>query len=133
MIDVNCNYHDENAQVVNHQYQVKTYAELKEAINQYPWHHEIEQFEQSGEGGGITLSKQQDEFVIVSYLLVPIDFDVASLDVDVRLSRGWLGFIGGKSVSYSYPPLSYKDALGILKEIVDSSVEHLYQQYQLKK
>ncbi|CAG9297203.1 hypothetical protein [Celerinatantimonas diazotrophica] len=90
MITVDYNYHDENAQVVNRQYQVNSYAELQERIHQYPWQHEIEQFERSDEGGGISITNQQDESVVVNYLLVPIESDIAGLYVDVCLSRGWL-------------------------------------------
>lgn len=133
MITVYYNYHDENAQVVNHQYQVSSYTELEERIHQYPWQLEIEQFEQSGEGGGISITNQPEESVVVNYLLVPVESDTASLYVDVCLSRGWLGLIGRRSVSYSYPSLALSDAIHILKEIFDCSPEDLYQQYRLKK
>ncbi|CAG9297202.1 hypothetical protein EV690_0703 [Celerinatantimonas diazotrophica] len=43
------------------------------------------------------------------------------------------GWIGRQSVSYSYPSLSLREAVGILKEVIVYSPESLYQQYRLKK
>ncbi|MCE0495457.1 hypothetical protein [Vibrio salinus] len=119
-----------NPELVNFSRKEITYRDACKVIDDYPWESELALFEQHGEGGGFNFVLSAPDGGYADYQFTPVGLNEGFLDLTIVLRKGVLGMFGRKSVSVNCDVISARDAKIKMKELFDSSLLSLYEQYR---
>ncbi|UYF98896.1 MULTISPECIES: hypothetical protein [unclassified Halomonas] len=130
MVQISYSHHTADREFVHRRITTDRFEKASDIIDQYPYQHEAEMFEELGSGGGLEFLLGDLKGQHAHYNFIPVEADKGILDLSIVAKKGVFNLLGRKALIRHFYLVTPETARAHIAELFEHSVEFLYEKHR---